>query len=225
MILTIIAFVCIILFLKNINDIIQILLIILSVLLFCYLGARLLVLLSSIFSKKVVKLYRDEIICRDTIILSDSNLYQILVSNKFFEYKNEINDFPNDMEFLRKIVNDKGAYITDVFIKKAIPNESEFLTLDRKIRAMSLKIDKVSKVKVVRQRNIVLCVFVDNLTEDSFKQFISQFNFTFSILLPVIIEVNTAKVYHLEIPINKSFAKGKALVDLQKFISSTMYKW
>jgi hypothetical protein len=92
--------------------------------------------------------------------------------------------------------------------------------LDQEIHLREAKRDRETKVQIVRQRITLLCIIGHGFTELEINEFVSLFDFVFSVFFPIVISTDNAKVYYCEIPKTLRAAKGKALADLQGLLSS-----
>ena len=218
MFLDAVIFVCILLFLTNINTAMQMFLSALLIFIFCFLGASLLVMLLSKYKNGNKK---HKIICENTVVLSGQQLCKDLLKNGFSICDNE--NLPSGTMFLRKVVHNKGAYITDAFIQEGLPNEDDLANWEHKLYTVSEKMDIGFSMQVIRQKNIIVCVFDSNVAENLVEHIVSRFSYLFSVFLPIVFDAQKVRLYHVEIPMDVSFAKGKALVDLRSLISSILY--
>ena len=155
-----------------------------------------------------------------------------------FDFSNEIkdNDFLVDqipikigaielnIIHLHKFIKSRGTFI-EHFIALEWPSTIMDITeLDKIIEGILLSSEKKHNIHVVRQRYVILCLFGKCFHESVIKTLISNANFTFSLLLPVVIDTENAKIYHVEIPTNRFSAKGRAIKDMQEKIIKFLYK-
>jgi len=101
---------------------------------------------------------------------------------------------------------------------------SDFEKIDKMLHPVILKSEKNKKIIMVRERSAVFCAFVADENEEDILNFIKKADFTFSLLLPVVVNMNNGSVRHAVVPLNRSFAKGRALVNLSKLISAIFYE-
>jgi len=225
MILVIISFIFVLVALRDLGSIIQITLVILLLFLFCYLGAKLLVTMSQMYDKSYsLNIKNDDLKIHEVKIISAKELCDNLVNDGFFIEK--IPDLlDQEIYHLQKVNKNRGAYIDEFFIVNKPISSTQFEEIDKIIIYISRESLKEINTTIIRQRCIFLCIFCEKMSEKEIRNFVSKFNYTFSILLPVVVDIQAKKIYHYDIPINKRFAKGKALVNAQQIVFKYLYKW
>ena len=125
---------------------------------------------------------------------------------------------------LQKITKNRGAFIEHFLALEWPSSIMDITELDKNIEGILLSSEKKCNIKVVRQRYVILCLFGKCFHENVIKTLISSASFTFSLLLPVVIDTDNGRIYHVKIPTNNYFAKGRAITDMQEKVMRFLYK-
>jgi hypothetical protein len=154
--------------------------------------------------------------------------------NKLVKRCFTINQYPTSSEGIKssilhalKVKHKFGSFIAHyvAFIwEPAHLNMAELVrVLDGEVRRMIINAEKEDKVKTVRQRYVIYCLYGRNIEEQDIKIYLSNFSFLYSLILPVIIDYGKYMVYHPAIPTKYKLAKGKAISELQDSVSESFY--
>lgn len=189
-------------------------------LLFVYLGAKLILVISQMYFKSYDMSINDDIIEKHRAKSDLVNKVEENLTKDGFE-KVELTNSAKlrnvDICYLKKIKYDKGMYIDDVFIIKDLVSLDQEKLFDE-ILKNSVNKNKGMKNFVLRQKCVFLCVFSSEKMNEDIRNFIAKFNYFSYIFVPVFIDSSREEVYYNRIPINKGFAKGKALVHSRQLI-------
>lgn len=224
--LTIFLFITVLTTLSSLDDTILIGISVILFVLFCYLGAKLLTTLSQQHYEKSKARYENEKLkWHKTSLISLSEFCNQVNKNNYTSEHNRIlfNSTTIDLVHLQKTVNSKGIFITNIFALEWSPNLVNVSEIEKKIYNTLMLSEKKLGAKIIRQRITIVCFFGGNFKNEDIKKCISRFNYSFSPYLPVIVDIQSEKVYHAEIPSDNVSAKGKVFIEIKKVLEENLY--
>lgn len=240
MISTICVFIAVLITLSSLDDIILIVIVISLLLLFCYLGAKLMTVLSMKHLNRSKIKYNNKKIDANNLKIEYKNDKMNVYKTKdisLLEFCNKVsqNNFTRknlqifctstliDLVHLQRVINNKGTFIGNIFSLEWSPRLNEISDIEKAIYNVSVQSEKMLHTKVIRQRFTIACFFGQNFSEEDIKLCIARFDYTFSLYLPVVIDTQGGQVYHAAIPSGNFSAKGKAFKEMQKILVEYLY--
>lgn len=169
---------------------------------------------------------RENVISRETKILSVDMLCDELIKRGFILQDTIDDEYKYSVKFLQKITRDKVPLIDRMFIFNHLPKsyDDDFKELIKMTQTAIRKSNKKENIKRYKDRMGMYCSFVTNEEEKNIHGAISTTNYRNIIFLPIVVDVERSRVFHATIPVDKSSARGKALVQVSQLVSSIFYK-
>lgn len=227
MALLLFAFFWVLITLSKLDQFILIALIAVIWFLFIYLGANLLMVMTQMHSVSYeVNLKNDVIEKKTAKSVLANEIKEELIKDGFekIELTGCENFHNNEMWYLQRIKYNKGMYIDEFFIFKDVVSLEQVMKLfDEVSKKSKIKYAK-KRMSVIRQKCIFVCVFCNNKNDVDFIKFIKNFDYIFSIFVPVFIDTEEGEMYYYKIPNNQRLAKGKALDNSQQLVLKYLCK-
>ena len=227
MIATIGIFICSLLFLGAIDSRIQMVIVFSTVIVFCVLGAKLLVCISS--NQKYtykVEMMNKHLVMKNTQMTSSIVLCDNLIKLGYTLQGGVIGEYSDKIKFFRKTTQGKRfPSISNIFVMDSGTDIDSYVLekVDKSLASTVIKNEKSQKIIAAKRRSVIFCAFCRNENRAVIQDVVSKATFTFSLLLPIVVDVSNNSVNHANIPLTYSSEKGKALVELSQLVSSIFY--
>lgn len=227
MVLLISVFFWVLINLSNLEQIILIALIAFIWFLFIYLGTKLLLVITQMYSNSYDINVKNDIVekhsaksvlvneVKDKLIKDGFDKVELITCENFHN---------DEIYYLQRIKYNKGMYIDEFCFLKDVVSLEQGMELFEEISKNSTIKDVGKKNPIILQKCVFLCVFCNKKNDVDIRKFITKFNYIFSVFVPIFIDTEVGEVYYNKIPRNKRFAKGKALANSQQLILKYLCK-
>lgn len=121
--------------------------------------------------------------------------------------------------YLERILHKKGTVLEQIIAMEGVQEPELFYQLAEEAVTTALRAAEKHRHLLIRRRFVILCLFGSSYQEDFIKYFLSQFYYLFSFCLPILVDIQSGRLYHAEIPF-----KNKRYLELQEFVSEHFYR-